>query len=233
MPSTTPRDNRILAALTSVDFERLAPALEYVHLDFKEVLRDCGESMTHVYFPTSALVSILQPMEDGRHVEVASVGRDGIAGVRSFLGDPRVQQRFIAQVPGEAYRIDFDVFSRESQAPGHLHDLLCRYTNVLLFQLSQWVACSILHTVEQRCCRWLVLVRDRTGRDQFPLTHEFLAQMLGVRRASVTEVARNLQRAGLITYRRGEMTVRDLPALEKAACECYGRVKSEFRRLLP
>lgn len=233
MPATTPRDNRILAGLAAADFDRLAPALEFVTLDFKQTLHERGDHMGHVYFPTSALVSILQPMEDGRHVEVASVGRDGIAGLRAFLGDPRIQQRFIAQIPGEAYRIDFDIFARESQAPGSLQDLLCRYTNALLFQLSQWVACSILHTVEQRCCRWLVLVRDRTGRDEFPLTHEFLAQMLGVRRASVTEVARSLQKAGLIDYRRGEMTVRDLPALEKSACECYSRVKAEFRRLLP
>lgn len=232
MPATTPKDNRILAALGSADFERLAPALQFAHLDFKQTLHEPGDTMTHVYFPTSALVSILQPMEGERHVEVASVGRDGVAGVRSFLGDPRIQQRFIAQIPGEAYRIDFDLFAQESRGAGPFNDLLCRYTNALLFQLSQWVACSILHTVEQRCCRWLVLVRDRTGRDQFPLTHEFLAQMLGVRRASVTEVARNLQKNGLINYRRGEMTVCDAAALEQAACECYGRVRTEFRRLM-
>lgn len=233
MPVTTPRDNRILAGLLPVDLERLEAALEFVSVDFRQEISGPEDSMSHVFFPTSALVSILHPMEDGRSVEVGSVGRDGVVGVRALFGDPHSPQRFVAQIPGEAYRLPFNLFAREARSPGTFHDLLLRYTGALLFQQSQWVACSILHTVEQRCCRWLVMVRDRTGRDQFPLTHEFLAQMLGVRRASVTEVARTLQKAGLIAYRRGEMTIADAPALEKAACECYRRVKAEFTRLLP
>lgn len=232
MPVTTPRDNRILGSLPPAEFDRLAAALELVSLDFKEVLAEPQAPLRHVYFPTSALVSMLQGMEDGRSVEVGSVGREGVTGVRVFLGDGVAQQQFLTQIPGEAYRLDASMLAAEARSPGPVHDSLLRYNGALLGQLKQWVACSILHTVEQRCCRWLVMVRDRTGRDQFPLTHEFLAQMLGVRRASVTEVARALQKDGLIRYRRGEMTVLDLPRLEAAACECYRRVKAEFDRLL-
>jgi CRP-like cAMP-binding protein len=233
MPVTKPGDNRILAALSADELERLAPDLGPVTLDIHEELAGPADDLEYVYFPTSALVSILHSMEDRRSIEVGSVGRDGMVGLRSVLGNGHVKQQFIAQVPGEAYRLPLELFAREAKSPGPLHTLVLRYASALLYQQSQWVACSVLHTVEQRCCRWLLMVHDRTGRDQFPLTHEFLAQMLGVRRASVTEVARGLQKAGLIAYRRGEMNIVDLPALEKAACECYRRVKAEYSHLMP
>jgi CRP-like cAMP-binding protein len=232
MSGTSPRANRILGGLPSEDYERLAPALERIRLDFKQPLLETREQPRHIFFPTTALVSIQHTVDDGRCVEVGSVGREGLAGIRAFLGDLTPFARFVAQIPGDAYRMPADVFVREARRSGPFNDQLLRYTSALLFQFAQWVACNMLHTVEQRCCRWLIMVRDRTDSDQFPLTHEFLAQMLGVRRASVTEVARTLQKTGLIRYRRGEMTILNLKGLETAACPCYARVKTEFTRLM-
>jgi CRP-like cAMP-binding protein len=232
MPVTTPRDNRILAGLPSDDYERISRALEFAPLSLRQLITEAHAPLRHVYFPTSGLISMLREMEDGRQVEVGSVGREGIAGARALLGDRRSLFHFIAQIPGEAYRMTYEDFLRECDAVGPFRERVLRFLNALVCQLSQWVACNILHTVEQRCCRWLIMVRDRTGSDQFPLTHEFLAQMLGVRRASVTEVARTLQKAGLIRYRRGEMTILDPQGLEAAACECHRQVKEEVDRLL-
>jgi CRP-like cAMP-binding protein len=231
MPSASPRENRILSALPAADFERFSQLLEPVTLEPRQIIYQSGKPILQVYFPTTALISVCRGLEDGRLVEVGSIGREGMAGIRATLNDPGPLETFMTQVPGEAFRMDAAPLVKAAHADGPLRNILMRYTSALLSQYAQWVACNILHTVEQRCCRWLSMVRDRTGADQFPLTHEFLAQMLGVRRASVTEVARTLQKDGLIRYRRGQMTILDPRGLEGAACECYGDVKRDFARL--
>jgi CRP-like cAMP-binding protein len=231
MPPLAPLENRILASLPAADFQRLTDHLQPVTLEARKIIYPPRSAVPYAYFPTSALISVQRGMEDGRLVEVGSIGREGLAGIRAVFGDVSPQETFMVQVPGEAYQMEAGPFIKAARAEGPFRDLVFRYTSALLSQYGQWVACNILHTVEQRTARWLTMVRDRTGMDEFPLTHEFLAQMLGVRRASVTEVARTLQKEGLIRYRRGQMSILDPHGLERAACECYRHVKRDFERL--
>ena len=227
-----PNQNRLLAALPKEEYERLLPNLESVSLEFKQVLYQPDELINHVYFPVNGVISLLTIMEDGNIVEVGTVGYEGLAGLPIFLGADRTPGQAISQIPGDAMKMRADVFKREVTPGSPLYNLLQRYTQALLNLLAQSAACNRLHSIEQRCCRWLLMTQDRVGSDQFVLTQEFLAQMLGVRRASVNEVATTIQKAGLIRYSRGKMTICDRLGLEATACECYQVVKQELDRLV-
>lgn len=233
--SQNPRNlnkNRLLAALPKEEYKRLLPNLESVSLEFKQVLYQPDELIRYVYFPTNSVISLLTIMEDGNIVEVGTVGNEGIAGLPVFLGAEKIPSQAISQIPGDAMRMRADVLKREVTPGSPLYTLLQRYTQGLLNQLAQSAACNRLHSIEQRFCRWLLMSQDRVESDRFILTQEFLSQMLGVRRASVNEVATTIQKAGIIRYSRGKMTICDRLGLEATACECYRVVKQEFDRLL-
>lgn len=226
-----PPVNRLLAALPPREYERLFPHLRSVVLAFRAVLQEPNQPIPFVYFPCSGVISLLIPPEGkGDGIEVGMVGREGVAGLPVFLGADATNVRWVVQAPGEALRMQFEDF-RASAARRPLLDLLLLYTNALLAQKSQSVACNALHPVEERLCRWVLTMHSRVESDNFPLTHAFLAAMLGVRRASVTEAARTLQEAGLIRYGRGRLEVLDRPGLERAACRCHRAAEAELDRL--
>jgi len=225
-------ENQLLSALPTEEYKRLLPNLELVSLNFKQIIYAPDEPLEYVYFPKSGIISLVNVTEDGRTVEAAMVGNEGMAGIPVFLGADKMPALAISQVVGDALRMKVDVFKREVTPSTSLYKLLLRYTQALLNQISQSVACNCLHPVEGRCCRWLLMCHDRVKSDQFMLTQELISQMLGVRRASVSEVAATLQKAGLIRYSRGKITICDRQGLESASCECYQVVKEEFDRLL-
>jgi CRP-like cAMP-binding protein len=224
--------NQLLSALPQEEFERLWPNLECVSLAFQQVLYEANQAIEYVYFPNNGIVSLVTITEDGGTVEAATVGNEGMVGISILLGVDKIPVQAISQMAGDALRMRTEVFKREITPTSSLYGLLLRYTQALISQLSQTVACNRLHSVEERCCRWLLLCQDRVRSDQFALTQETLAQMLGVRRASVSVVAAILQKAGLIRYSRGKITILDRNGLEAASCECYRVVKAEFDRLL-
>lgn len=224
--------NRLLAALPSEELVELRPHLERVQLALRDVLYEQGCPMRHVYFPETAVVSFTSTLGDGGTVEVGTAGREGMVGLPAFLGDDTSFMRAIAQVPGAALRMDVAAFMRVARAPNALHRLLLRYTQAFLTQVAQTAACNAAHLVEQRCARWLLMTHDRVNGGEFPMTHEFLALMLGVRRAGVTLTMCALQEARLVSYTRGRVAVTDRAGLERAACECYGTVRGHFERLL-
>ncbi len=225
-----PVQNLLLAALSRETYLSLLPNLEPVDLLFKQVLYEPRQPMKHVYFPNRGVVSLLTILAkaDSSTAEVGLVGKEGMVGIPVFLGIDTTPIKAIVQVSGDAMRMQADVFGDAVKGDRSLHDLLQRYTYGLMFQISQSAACNNYHSVAERCCRWLLMTQERVGSDQFPLTHEFLSQMLGVRRASITVVASDLQKAGLIRYSRGQIDILDHPGLEAAACECYGIVKAEL-----
>ena len=227
-----PVENRLLAALPTEEYSRLLPNLETVSLAFKQVLYEPNEPIEHVYFPNNGVVSLVNIMQNGATVEIATVGKEGMVGLPVFLEADKIPGQAFSQVPGDAMRMKADVFKDSVNRGGPLQNLLLRYTQTLFNFIAQSAACNSLHSIEQRCCRWLLITHDRVERDEFPLTQEFLSQMLGVRRAGVGEVAGNLQKAGLIRYSRGRMTILDREGLKSAGCECYETVKQEFDRLL-
>jgi CRP-like cAMP-binding protein len=232
-PPSVPPTNRLLAALSAREYRRLAPHLETVPLTPKAILHESDQDVDYVYFPTSGIVSLLsRPDGQTGSIEVGIVGREGMAGLPAFLGVGMSGLRTIVQMAGEALRLRAEMIPRVADHGSTLHVLLLRYTHVFLTQVAQGAACSSLHPIEKRLCRWLLSVQDRAGMNHFPLTHEFLATMLGVRRASVTEVARRLRRAGLIRYGGGVLTVEDRSGLEAAACSCYRMVQAEMERVL-
>lgn len=234
MPEThNPHQNHLLAALPAADFERLLPHLEWVAMPLGHVLYESGNELRHVYFPTTAIVSLLYVMEDGASAEIAVVGNEGIIGVALFMGGETMPNRAVVQSAGHAYRLRGQILKAEFNRSGALQHLLLRYTQALLTQMAQTAVCNRHHSLDQQLCRWLLLSLDRLPANELVMTQELIANMLGVRREGVTEAAGNLQKAGLITYRRGHITVRDRPGLEARACECYGVVKKEFDRLLP
>lgn len=203
-----------------------------------QVLYESGEQMRHVYFPIDAIVSMLYVMEDGASAEIAVVGNEGVVGVSLFMGGETTPSRAVVQSAGHAYRLKGqilkDIFHRAGgRRAGVFHDLLLRYTQALLTQMSQTAVCNRHHSLDQQFCRWLLLSLDRLPTNELVMTQELIANMLGVRRESVTEAAGNVQRAGLIEYHRGRITVRDRAGLEARVCECYAVVKREFDRLLP
>jgi CRP-like cAMP-binding protein len=224
--------NRLLSALPDSEYERLLPHLEQVSLTLKQIIYLPNEPIEYVYFPNSGIISLVNLTEDGGTVEAATVGKEGMVGLPLLLGADRMMGQAITQIVGDAVRMKADVFKREVTPASPLYSLLLRYTQALMNLMSQSVACNRLHSVEERCCRWLLLCQDRVESDEFALTQEFLAQMLGVRRASVSVVAAILQKAGLIRYRRGKIMILDRLGLEATSCECYRIVKQEFDRLL-
>ena len=224
--------NRLLAALPDADLAQLAPRLEPVNLELKQILFDVDAVIPHAYFLEDGVVSVLGVMKDGTAVETATIGHEGLVGLPLFLGTDRTAAQGFCQVPGRALRLEADAFRQAIAQIPALRDVTARYTQALFTLVAQSSACNRLHSVEQRCARWLLMTHDRVGRDEFPLTHLFLSQMLGVRRATVTEAAGALQGAGLIEYAYGRIAVRDRPGLERAACECYAIIRREFDRLL-
>jgi CRP-like cAMP-binding protein len=223
--------NCLLAALPRREQGRLLPRLAFVPLETAAVLYAPGEAIRHVYFPDSGLVSLVAPMPNGALAEAGMVGREGMVGLPVFLGTDASAFRAVVQVPGDAWRLEADTFRAAVRRSPALQDLLHRYLHALLTHLGQSSACNSHHSVEQRCCRWLLLAQTWLGEDEFPLTHGFLAAMLGVRRTGVTEVAGNLQRAGLIRYSRGWITVVDRPGLEATSCTCFRIIEAEFAPL--
>jgi CRP-like cAMP-binding protein len=214
-----PHQNHLLDALPASDYERLAPHFEYLELKLGDVLYEPGARMRYVYFPTTAIVSLLYVMEDGASAEIAIVGNEGILGISLFMGGETTPSRAVVQS-------EFGRF-------GPLMQLLLRYTQALITQMAQTAVCNRHHSVDQQLCRWLLLSLDRLASNELTMTQELIANMLGVRREGVTEAAGKLQAAGLVTYRRGKITVLDRPRLQARSCECYRVVKKEFDRLLP
>lgn len=223
--------NRLLAALPPSAYASIIPQLEIVNLDFKQVLYEPGQQIPYVYFPINSLISLFTVMTDGTAAEVGMVGNEGMLGIVVFLESNATAFRAIVQIPGEAMRMKADVFKEAVNQISSLSSLLHCYTYTLIIQIALSAACNIYHTVEQRCCRWLLTMHDSASSDEFLITQDFLSQMLGVRRASVTEVAGKLQKAGLISYSRGQMQIINRSSLEASACDCYALVKSEFERL--
>jgi CRP-like cAMP-binding protein len=224
--------NALLAALPEKEQERLGLLLERVPMGLRDIVYEAHGPIPHVYFPLSGVVSLLVIMSDGLGVEAGTIGNEGMAGLPIYLGAETSPYRAIVQIPGEALRMAVEDFREEIGHTGALHRALGLYDQALMTQMAYSVACNRLHSVEERMCRWLLMSQDRMGTDQFALTQEFLAQMLGVRRPSVTVAAGVLQRAGLIVYGRGRVTILDRARLEAASCECYQAVRDEFERLL-
>ncbi len=233
LKSPGPAENRLLAALPKPEHDRVVARTREVTLDFGDVVYRPNGPVRHVLLPRTGVLSMVVIMADGGTVEVATVGNEGFAGLPLLLGTDRSPAQVYCQVPPcVARRMDADAFREEAGREGSFRGLLARYAQAAFAQSNQSTACNRLHSVEERCARWLLMTHDRVGADEFPLTHEILAQMLGVRRAGVTVAAGVLQRAGLIEYRRGRLRVLDRAGLEDAACECYGVVRGEFDRLL-
>lgn len=228
-----PRQNLLIAALPSTEWERWRSDLEPVDLPLGMVLYESGMRMTHVYFPTTAIASLLYQLEDGASAEVAVVGFEGVVGISLFMGGVSTTSRAVVQSSGRGYRLRAHVLMQEFNRAGPVLHLLLRYTQALLTQMSQTAVCNRHHTLDQQLCRWLLLSLDRLRSSELVMTQELIANMLGVRREGVTEAAGHLQRAGLIRYRRGHISVMDRPGLEQRVCECYRVVRSEYERLLP
>jgi CRP-like cAMP-binding protein len=228
-----PRQNRLLAALSEGDFERLSSRLRLVPLPLGQLLHESGSRQRAVYFPTTAIVSLLYMLADGAAAEIAVVGNEGIIGVSLFMGGETTTSRAVVQSAGYAYRLPSKLLKEEFTRGGAMQHLLLRYTQALLTQMAQTAVCNRHHSLDQQLCRWLLLSLDRLIGNELVMTQELIANMLGVRREGVTEAAGNLQNAGLIRYSRGHITVLDRPGLEARTCECYAVVKKEFDRLLP
>lgn len=221
--------NQILDALSPDDLGELLPLLHPVPLVLRDTLVERGHPLERAYFPTAGLISLVSVMEDGATVETAAVGREGVLGIPAML-DPARTMTFdaITQLPGHSLVMGADEFLRRTRAEGRFRDLIEAYTHGVFVMVSQNAACNRLHSMSERASRWMLTARDRVDGDVFPLTHEFLAQMLGVRRASVSEAAEEAQGSGVIRYHRGIVTIIDRPGLEKLACECYGISRDAF-----
>jgi CRP-like cAMP-binding protein len=225
--------NHLLAALPDAESQRWLPLLESVDLPLGQVLYESGITLTHVYFPTTAIISLLYVMESGASAEIAVVGNEGIVGISLFMGGESTSSRAVVQSAGKGFRLKAQMMKEEFNRAGPVLHLLLRYTQALITQMSQTAVCNRHHTLDQQLCRWLLLSLDRLDGNQLVMTQELIANMLGVRREGVTEGALKLQHAGLIQYARGHITVLDRPGLEKRSCECYAVVKREYERLLP
>jgi CRP-like cAMP-binding protein len=233
MPVThSPDQNHLLAALPTVEFGRLATGLELVVMPLGEILYEPGGELRHVYFPTTAIVSLHYVMESGASSESAGVGNEGVVGISLFMGGDTTPSSAVVQTAGHGYRLSARLLKEEFARGGPVQHLMLRYTQALLTQMSQTAACNRHHSVEQQLCRWLLLTLDRMPSNELVMTQELVASMLGVRREGVTEAAGRLQEAGYIRYRRGHISVLDRNGLEVKACECYAVVRNELRRLL-
>jgi len=228
-----PKQNHLLAGLPAADYERLLPQLELVPLPLGWALYESGSEQGYVYFPTDSIVSLLYVMEDGSSAEIAIAGNEGVVGIALFMGGETTPSRAVVQSAGYGYRLKAVVLKREFEQGGELQHLALRYTQALITQMAQTAVCNRHHSVEQQLARWLLLSLDRLSSSELAMTQELIANMLGVRREGVTEAAGHLQKAGLIHYSRGRITVLDRPKLEHRVCECYAVVKKEYDRLLP
>jgi CRP-like cAMP-binding protein len=224
--------NRILQALPPEEYERLSAYLEPVEMPLGEVLYRLNEPITHVYFPNRGTVSLVCTFEDGKSVEAGMVGNEGMFGVSVFLGSITSPLEAVVQLPGDGLRMRSDVLRAEFKQCGYLQDLLLRYTQGFIIQIAQTAACNRAHPIDGRLARWLLMCQDRARSSELQLTHEFIANMLGTRRAGISEAALKLQDEGLIRYRRGNLRILDRQKLEGYSCECYEIVKREFDRLL-
>ena len=227
-----PNQNQILAALPEAEFGRLAPHLELVPMLLGDTLYEPGGQLQHVYFPTTAIVSLLYVMESGASAEIAGVGNEGILGISLFMGGDTTPSSAVVQTTGHGYRLPGKLLKDEFNRGGLMQGLLLRYTQALLTQMCQTAACNRHHAIEQQLCRWLLLTLDRLPSNELVMTQELVASALGVRREGITEAAGKLQRAGVIRYRRGHIAVLDRSGLEAGACECYAVVKKELDRLM-
>ena len=217
--------NSLLAALPENDYQRLLPHIEPFTFEHGKILYEIGEPIKYCYFPSEAVVSLVTQMEDGKIVEVGLVGHEGVTGLPFLLGQKRSAERAIVQIPDGGARAKADVILKEFMRGEGLHTILLRYVNSFLRQVAQTAACNASHTIEERLSRWLLMCHDRVGSNEINLTREFIAEMLGTRRATVNVGAINLQSAGLIKYNRGRIQVMDRPGLERFACECYEAVR--------
>ena len=225
--------NHLLAALPAEEWARWRAALEPVEMPLGHVLYESGVAMTHVYFPTTSIVSLLYVMEDGASAEIAVVGNEGIVGISLFMGGETTPSRSVVQSAGQGYRMRGQFMKEEFSRSSPVLHLLLRYTQALITQMAQTAVCNRHHSLDQQLCHWLLLSLDRLEKPELAMTQELIANMLGVRREGVTEAASDLQKAGLIKYRRGHITVLDRAGLEQRTCECYAVVKKEYDRLLP
>ncbi len=225
--------NRLLSSLPEAELARWRAELEAVDMPLGYVIYESGSILTHVYFPTTAIVSLLYVMENGASAEIAVVGNEGLVGVSLFMGGGSTPSRAVVQSAGKGFRLAASVLKEEFERAGPVLHLLLRYTQALITQMAQTAVCNRHHSLDQQLCRWLLLSLDRLQGNQLVMTQELIANMLGVRREGVTEGALKLQRAGLISYTRGRITVLDRPGLEERTCECYAVVKKEYDRLLP
>ncbi len=227
-----PIENRILAMLPREEYERLLPHLEHLNLKLGEVIYESGGQQNYIYFPTTAIISLLYTMENGSSAEMGVAGNEGLVGVALFMGGNTAPNRAVVQSAGAARRMKTNVLQDEFARGGTFQRLLLKYTQALMTQMSQTAVCNRLHTVEQQLCRWLLLSRDRLNTDELVMTQGLIANMLGVRREGVTVAAQRLQENGLISYVRGRIMILDRSGLEATVCECYGVVKNEYARLL-
>ena len=225
--------NHLLAVLPQAEYTRWLPQLEQVDMPLGRVLYESGAPLSHVYFPTTAIVSLLYVMENGASAEIAVVGHEGIVGIALFMGGNTTPNRAVVQSAGQGFRLKADVIKAEFNHSLAVMHLLLRYTQALITQMAQTAVCNRHHTLDQQLCRWLLLSLDRLEGNDLAMTQELIANMLGVRREGVTEAALRLQKAGLISYARGHIKVLDRQGLEQRTCECYAVVKTEYDRLLP
>lgn len=230
---TNPKKNHLLASFSDCEWQRWRPLMEHVELPLDHVLYESGRTLSHVYFPTTAVVSLLYVLENGSTAEIAMVGNEGLVGMSLFMGGSSTSSRAIVQSAGHGYRLKAADMKDEFDQSGSMLHLLLLYAQALLTQMSQTAVCNRHHSLDQQLCRWLLMSLDRLQGSELVTTQELIANMLGVRRESVTDGAARLQSAGLIKYSRGLISVLDRPGLEKRACECYAVVKKEYERLLP
>jgi len=226
-------ENHLLAALPDAEWQHWRPQLERVEMPLGQVICESGGTLTHVYFPTTAIVSLLYVMENGASAEIAVVGNEGIVGVSLFMGGDSTSSRAVVQSAGQGLRLKSEIMKADFNRGGPVLHLLLRYTQALITQMAQTAVCNRHHSLDQQLCRWLLLSLDRLRGNELVMTQELIANMLGVRREGVTEGALKLQHSGLIRYTRGHITVLDRAGLEKRSCECYLVVKKEYDRLLP
>jgi CRP-like cAMP-binding protein len=229
----SPKANHLLAAIASTEYRRWLPFLEPVDLPLGKVIYEAGATLEHVYFPLTAIISLLYVMKNGASAEIAVVGNEGLVGISLFMGGLSTPSRAVVQSAGTGYRLAAPLMKAEFDRNGPVLGLLLRYTQALITQMAQTAVCNRHHNLDQQLCRWLLLSLDRLHRDDIMMTQELIANMLGVRREGVTEAAGQLQDEGLIRYSRGHITVLDRGRLEDRACECYRVVKDEYDRLLP
>jgi CRP-like cAMP-binding protein len=224
--------NHLLAAVSDEELARLLPNLELVTLPLGKVLYESGEKMDYVYFPTTAIISLLYIMENGSTAEIGVIGKDGLVGIAIFMGGDTTPNRAVVQSAGMTLKIKAAMMKDEFTRGGRFHSQCLRYTQALITQISQTAVCNRLHSVDQQLCRWLLLSHDRLPSDRIIMTQDLISNMLGVRREGVTHAAKRLQKAGYISYVRGDMTILDRKGLESSVCECYQVVRTEYDRLL-